>query len=168
MTRLRSLLLLGGTVVVMSYISAPAAPTPPPPRPSQEQVRAIDETAPIVESAMQEAAQLRARLAAVPQVSEPRRDPFTFGATPRAPKRVTVEPEVVIPEAPPPPPLVFPKLVALLTDNGKITAVLAVGDTVELLKAGESAGGFLVREITASSIEVLHVASSLTQRLTLR
>jgi hypothetical protein len=68
----------------------------------------------------------------------------------------------------PPPPLVWPKLVALLTDNGKVTAVLGVGDSVEVLKAGETAGGFLVREITSSSIELVHVATSVATRLTLR
>ena len=169
MSRLRSWLLLGGTVVLMSYISAPAAPTPSPQPPSREQVRAIDGTAPVAAELTQETAQLRARLAVVPQNPEPRRDPFTFGATPRAPKRVTTEaPDIVAPETPPPPPIVFPKLVALLTDNGKVTAVLGIGDTVEMLKAGESAGGFTVREITSSSIEVVHVASSVAQRLTLR
>ena len=169
MSRLRSLLLLGGTVVAMSYISAPAAPTPTPQPPSERQLRAIDEKTPVAEDAVQETAKLRARLAVLPQNPQPQRDPFTFGATPRAPKRVTTEPpEVVIPETPPPPPIMFPKLVALLTDNGQITAVLGIGDSIEMLKAGESAGGFTVREITSSSIEVVHVATSTVQRLTLR
>ena len=170
MSRLRSLLLLGGTVLVMSYISAPAAPTPAPPRPSDEQVRAIHAAAPIVDSAEQEAAQLRARLAVVPPSAEPRRDPFSFGSKPREPKRVETSAPPSDPpvEMPAPPPLVWPKLVALLTDNGKVTAVLGIGDAVEMLEAGEAAGGFLVREITASSIEVVHVATSVATRLTLR
>ena len=183
MSRLRSALLLGGTVLLMSYISAPAAPTPAPPRASETEMRAIDAMAPLADTATQETARLtdtqetarlRARLAVVPEKPIPQRDPFTFGTTPRVPKRATVapEPEPVVPslsiEVAPPPPLVWPKLVALLTDNGKITAVLGVGDAVEMLKAGETAGGFLVREITSTSIEVVHVATSVATRLTLR
>jgi hypothetical protein len=176
MSRLRSLLLLGGTVLVMSYISAPAAPTQAPATP-ETQMRAIDETAPVqgataetlINDATQETARLRARLAVVPELPVTQRDPFSFGTKPRVPKRVTAapEPEPVV-EVAPLPPLVWPKLVALLTDNGKITAVLGMGDGVEMLKAGETAGGFLVREITATSIEVVHVATSVATRLTLR
>ena len=177
MSRLRSLLLLGGTVLVMSYISAPAAPTPAPQRAPERDMRAIgaiapaveDATAPAIEAASQETARLRARLAVVPELPVAQRDPFSFGKAPRVPKRATAapEPEPVV-EVAPLPPLVWPKLVALLTDNGKITAVLGVGDGVEMLKAGETAGGFLVREITSTSIEVVHVATSVATRLTLR
>jgi hypothetical protein len=46
--------------------------------------------------------------------------------------------------------------------------VIGVGDSVEMLKAGDTAGGFLVRDITATSIEVVHVATSVATRLTLR
>ena len=165
------MLLLGGTVVVMSYISAPAAPTPPPARASDAEMRAIDAMAPVTENATQETERLRARLAIVPEKPVPQRDPFSFGTTSKVPKRVTAAPEpepVVAPEVVAPAPLVWPKLVALLTDNGKITAVLGVGDGVEMLKAGETVGGFLVREITATSIEVVHVATSVVTRLTLR
>lgn len=172
MTRVRSALLLGGTVLLMSYISAPAAPTPAPARASETEMRAIDATAPVADDATQETAKLRARLAVVPEKPVTQRDPFSFGTAPRVPKRATTAPEPGTPplaaEVAPPPPLVWPKLVALLTDNGKITAVIGVGDSVEMLKAGDSAGGFLVREITSTSIEVVHVATSVTTRLTLR
>jgi len=179
MARLRSALLLGGTVLLMSYISAPAAPTPTPARASEVEMRAIAAMAPVARDATQETARLtdaqetarlRARLAVVPAKPVPQRDPFSFGSMSRVPKRATAapEPEPVQPDMEPPPSLVWPTLVALLTDNGKLTAVLGVGDTVEMLKAGETAGGFLVREITATSIEVVHVATSVATRLTLR
>ena len=170
MTRLKSAVLLGGTVLLMSYISAPAAPTPAPRRATETEMRAIDAMAPVIDDATQETARLRARLAVVPEKPVTQRDPFSFGTTSRVPKRATAapEPEPVVPDVPPPPPLVWPKLVALLTDNGKITAVIGVGDAVEILKAGESAGGFLVREITSTSIEVVHVATAVTTRVTLR
>jgi len=180
MARLRLALLLGGTVLLMSYINAPAAPTPAPARAADNELRAIDamaavaqaatkETAPI-DDATQETARLRARLAVVPEKPVTQRDPFSFGTASRKTKRAVVapEPEPVAPEVAPPAPLVWPRLVALLTDNGKITAVIGVGDSVEMLKAGDTAGGFLVREITATSIEVVHVATSVATRLTLR
>ena len=170
MARLRLALLLGGTVLLMSYINAPAAPTPAPVRPTENDLRAIDAMAPVVEDATQETARLRARLAVVPEKPVTQRDPFSFGTASRKTKRVVAapEPEPVAPEVAPPAPLVWPKLVALLTDNGKITAVIGVGDSIEMLKAGDTAGGFLVREITATSIEVVHVATSVATRLTLR
>ena len=180
MHRLRSALLLGGAVLLTTYISAPAAPTPAPARASETELRAIDAAAPMIQAATEETerlndaaqdtARLRARLESVPQKPVTQRDPFSFGTTPRVPKRVTAapEPEPVVPDVAPPPPLVWPKLVALLTDNGKITAVIGVGDAVEILKAGESTGGFLVREITSTSIEVVHVATSVATKLTLR
>jgi succinyl-CoA synthetase alpha subunit len=43
-----------------------------------------------------------------------------------------------------------------------------VDDAVEMLQTGETAGGFLVRAITSTSIEVVHVATSVATRLTLR
>ena len=170
MSRLRFALLLGGTVLLMSYINAPAAPTPTPARATESEMRAIDAMAPVTDDAAQETAKLRERLAVVPERPVTQRDPFSFGTAPRKTKRAVVapEPEPVAPEVAPPPPLVWPKLVALLTDNGNITAVLGVGEAVEVLKAGETAGGFLVREITATSIEVVHVATSVATRLTLR
>lgn len=190
MHRLRSALLLGGAVLLTSYISAPAAPTPAPARASAAEVDAIEavapvaraatqETAPIkaatqetapINDATQEAARLRARLAVVPEKPVVQRDPFSFGTRPRStrPAAVVPEPQPETLDVAPPPLLVWPKLVALLTDNGKMTAVLGVGDAVEMLKAGESAGGFLVRDITSTSIEVVHVATSVATRLTLR
>lgn len=171
MHRLSSALVLGGAVLLTSYISAPAAPTPEPARASEAELDAIDASAPVAADVTQEAARLRERLAILPQKPVTQRDPFNFGTRPRSPKRATAAPEpepAILEEVEPPPALVWPKLVALLTDNGTITAVLGLGETVEMLRAGETAGGFLVREITAASIEVVHVATSVVTRLTLR
>jgi hypothetical protein len=169
MHRLRSALLLGGVVLLASYISAPAAPTPAPLPVPVTEIDAIDANAPIAADAVQEAARLRARLATVQEKPAPQRDPFSFGAAPKSPRRAAAAPE------PPPvfapieaPPIEWPKLVALLTDKGVVTAVLGVGEAVELLKAGESVSGFVIREISATSVEVVHVATSTATRLTLR
>ena len=173
MHRLRSALLLGGAVLLTSYISAPAAPTPLPARASDAEIHAIDASTPLIADVAQETERLRARLAVVPEQSVPRRDPFTFGSSSRAKGRPAKasEPDSAAPEVEAPPAIAWPTLVALLTDKGvagTTTAVLAVGDAVEMLKAGETAGGFMVREITSTSIEVVHVATSSVTWLTLR
>jgi len=172
MHRLTSALWLGSAVLLLSYINAPAAPTPAPPRVPPDALRAIDDAVPLSAEVDQEAARLRERLAVVPEKPTIIRDPFHFGAAPRRPARLpaAVEPE---PEAPPVdamPAIVWPKLVALLTerDSAALTAVIAVGDAVDMVKVGGALGGFLVRDVTTTSIEVVHIATSATMRLTLR
>ncbi|MEO6222350.1 MAG: hypothetical protein ABIP90_03805 [Vicinamibacterales bacterium] len=170
MHRLSSALVLAGAMLLTTYVSAPAAPTPEVARVSAAELNVIDATAPAAHAAEQEVARLRARLAVVPDKPVAQRDPFRFGLTPpRAPRAVVAaEPVAAMAEVVEPPAVVWPKLVALLSDKGAMTAVLGLGDAVEMLKAGETTGGFLVREITATSIEVVHVASSVVTRLTLR
>lgn len=169
--RLRTALVLGGAVVLTSYISAPAAPTPARSRTSAIEVDAIATAAPLVTDAAQETTKLRERLATVPERPAPRRDPFSFGKSPRTPRAATAaapEQEREVVETVPAPALVWPKLVALLTDKDKITAVLGVGDSVEMFQVGQTTGEFLIREITATSVEIVHVATSVATRLTLR
>lgn len=169
MHRKSSALVLGGAVLLTSYINAPAAPTPASLVASPEEMDAIVELAPLAGAVAQEADRLRARLAAVPEPPVAKRDPFSFGS-----ERRRVRPEAA-PTPPPnepvieaPPPIAWPKLVALLTEKEAITAVLAVGDAVEILKAGETVGGFLIREVTSTAIELVHVATAATTRLALR
>lgn len=171
MHRLRSALLLGGLVLLASYISAPAAPTPKPAPVSSEMMAAVEQNAPAANEAVQETARLRARLAAVPERKPPQRDPFSFGGSTKTPRRTPApqpEPIAAVPLEETAVPIAWPKLVALLTDKGAVTAALGIGDGVEMVKAGETHGGFLIRDISASSIEVVHIASSEVMRLTLR
>jgi hypothetical protein len=170
MHRLSSALLLGGAVLLTSYISAPAAPTPAPIFASAAEMDAIVELAPLADDVSQEAERLRARLAVVPERPVAQRDPFSFGSAPRrAPKATTApapEPDAPVIDAVPA--IVWPKLVALLTDKDAITAVVAVGDAVEMLKAGETVDGFLIRDVTSTAIEIVHVATAAVTRLALR
>lgn len=170
MHRLPSALLLGGAVLLTSYISAPAAPTPAPVPASAEEIDAIVELAPLAGDVSQEAERLRARLAVVPERPAPQRDPFSFGSAPRRARKETTAPtpEPGEPVIAPAPAIAWPKLVALLTEKDGVTAVLAVGDAVEMLKAGQTVGGFLIREVTSTAIEVVHVATSAAARLALR
>lgn len=173
MHRLTSALLLGGVLLLASYINAPAAPTPTPARVAPEELAAIDAMAPLALDAAQEADRLRARLSAVPEKPVARRDPFAFGAAKRPSRRAEAEPapEPVAPAVEKKSALAWPTLVALLTDQAApaaLTAVLAVGDAVEILKAGDTVAGFHVTAITATTVDLVHVATSAVTRLSLR
>lgn len=173
MHRLTSALLLGGGVLLASYISAPAAPTLEPPRASVAAVTEIDALAPLADDVAQETARLRARLAAVPAVPVARRDPFNFGAVrPERPTRpVTVSTADIAPVVEAAPAIAWPALVAVLTegsDTPVFTAVLGVGDDIEMVKSGTAVGGFQVSDITSTSVELIHVATNTVTRLSIR
>lgn len=173
MHRLTSALLLGGGVLLASYISAPAAPTPEPPRVSLATTAEIDSIAPLADDVAQETERLRARLTAAPAVPVARRDPFNFGAVRRperpAPSARMPQPERSVVDAAPP--IAWPSLVAVLTDGGEtpvFTAVLGVGDAVEILKKGDATGGFQISDVTSTSVELVHVATATVTRLSIR
>ncbi len=173
MHRLTSAFLLGGAVLLTSYINAPAAPTPAPTPVSSAEMAAIDAMKPLVEEVVRQTERLKVRLTPTPAEPVARRNPFGFGNSTRpAPSTSTStaepEPAPVVELAPA---IAWPTLVALLTGKGEastLSAVLALGDTVEILTAGAIVGGFHVREITATSVELVHVASSSITRLAIR
>ncbi len=173
MHRLTSALLLGSAVLLTSYINAPAAPTPARVPVSSADVAAIDAMIPLAAEVTQETERLRSRLTPAPAAPVARRNPFGFGNRTRpAPSTpdTTAEPAAVLIDTAPPA-IAWPTLVALLTarDEGSaLTAVLALGDAIEILSAGGTVGGFQVREVTATSVELVHVASSSTTRLAIR
>jgi len=174
MHRLTSAFVLGGAVLLTSYINAPAAPTPALAPVSSAEMAAIDAMAPLVADVVQETERLKSRLTPAPAQPVARRNPFGFGNRPRpapsAPTAADTEAGVaeVIESAPA---IAWPTLVAVLTGKGEastLSAVLALGDAVEILTAGAIVGGFQIREVTATSVELVHVASSSTTRLALR
>jgi len=173
MHRLTSALLLGGALLLASYINAPAAPTPARAPIAPEALAEIDALAPLADDVAQEADRLRARLSAVPEKPVARRDPFSFGPAKRPARRAEAEPapEPVVPAIEKQSAIAWPTLVALLADHAApaaLTAVLAVGDAVEILKAGDTIAGFQVTAVTATTVELVHVATSAVTRLSLR
>lgn len=173
MHRLTSALLLGGGVLLASYISAPAAPTPESPRVSLATTAEIDALAPFVDDVAQETERLRARLTAVPAVPVARRDPFNFGSVrrPERPAPPTPEPQLETPVVDVAPAIAWPSLVAVLTDGGEtpvFTGVLGVGDGIEIVKKGATLGGFQISDITSTSLELIHVATNTVTRLSIR
>lgn len=173
MHRLTSALLLGGGVLLASYISAPAAPTPEPPRVSTAAMAEIDALAPFADDVAQETERLRARLTAMPAVPVARRDPFNFGAGRRLdrPARTVPAPRPETPAVEAAPAIVWPALVAVLTDGGEtpvFTGVLGVGDGIEMVRKDATLGGFRIGDITSTSVELIHVATNTVTRLSIR
>jgi hypothetical protein len=172
MHRLTSALLLGGGVLLTSYISAPAAPTPAPARVSTAVLDEIEAMAPLAADVAQESERLRSRLAVVPAAQDARRDPFNFGAPRRAVPVVTVSaPVLPAPDVEITPTIVWPSLAAVMTGVGDataLTAVFGIGDGIAMLRKGETTGGFLVRDVTSSSVELMHVATSTVRTLSIR
>jgi len=173
MYRLTWALLLGAGVLLTSYISAPAAPTPASARVSLAELAEIEALVPLAQDVAQETDRLRARLSAAPVAPVARRDPFNFGSVrrPDRPVAPAAHAQLRAPAVEAAPPIAWPSLVAVLTAAGDapvFTAVLGIGDGIEMLKKGSEANGFLVRDVTSSSVELIHVATTTVTRLSLR
>jgi hypothetical protein len=111
------------------------------------------------------AEQLHWRLQQAPVAPVPRRNPFTFGSAPRtsvapagrpaAPGTPTVGAAPVMDVAPVPSGPIY-ALAGIgstqMADGVRLTAVLSDGNTVHLVNAGESVGGYKVVTVTEDSV----------------
>jgi len=75
----------------------------------------------------------------------------------------TTEPVVEVAPA-----IVWPTLTAVMAETSGQTAVIAWGDAIEFLKAGDSYKDFRVVSVSGSSIDVHHIPSNTTKTLSLR
>lgn len=170
MSRFTTASVLAAGVLVTTWVSAPAAPTAPPPEVSVEDMVRIEAMAPLAAEINQEVERLRTQLAGVPQKPEPRRDPFTFGAHRPAPRAVVApEPELV--DAAPvelPPAVLWPALAAVMAEAAGSTAVVAWGDTIEFLKAGDTFQEFRVVTVSSASMELRHEPTGTLKTISLR
>jgi hypothetical protein len=151
-------LVLASASLFVERLVSPASSAPEP--------RAVvaappDQTQAVVAEVDREVERLRDRLDTVPEISAPRRDPFTFGRTPERPRSSAPTPLLVAPDIPPQPAL--PKLVAILsaTENGspERTAVIALGDDVQFKRAGDEIGAYVVQSVTADRLVLIDPAS---------
>ena len=169
MSRVAGLLYLGGVIVLASWVWAPAAPVSPPP-PATTSTK-LDQSGTVVAEVNAEVDRLRERLAVPPQLPPPARDPFRYGE--RHEPRRPLAPPVEAPAAPAEPPAPrLPLLVAIAanTTDGVVTrtAVLAEGDGVRLVKAGDQIGRFVVRSVSADAAELFDPMTSRTHRIVLK
>lgn len=171
MPRFRTALLLGVGVLVTTWVSAPAAPTAPPTPVSVEDMSRIEALAPLAGELDQEVDRLRAQLATVPKAPEPRRDPFSFGDWRPAPREAL---PVIVAESPVellaelPPAVLWPSLAAVMVDPTGTTAIVAWGDTIEFLTAGETFKDFRVVTISGTTLDLRHEPTGALRTLTLR
>lgn len=167
MNRLAALLLLGGVLLLVSWAVAPASPggqTAPP-------ASTADQASPVVAEVNAQVDRLRERLASTPKFPPPERDPFRFGA--RTERKAPAVPAVNAPEvALEPAPPVLPRLVAIVADGAGASAarsaVFAEGETVRLLKAGDTIDTFVVRSVGADFVEIVDNTTARSHRLSLR
>jgi hypothetical protein len=174
MKRLGAIALFAGAVLLSTHLLAPAEPPPPLPGLTAADRAAIAQNQPLVNQVRQVDAQvdrLRERLARPPAYPPPSRDPFRFGQ--RTESTPSKPPASAPPVVPPPvnPPPVLPHLIAIVTNaadgNPIRTAVLASGDELQTVKAGEIYSSFLVRSISIDGLELTDPATGATFKISL-
>ena len=173
MKRFAAIVLFAGAVILSTHLLAPAEPTPARLAPSAADLAFIQQAAPMVDLVNTQVDRLRERLAAPPAYPAPTRDPFRFGT--RAEPRPKPAPAETMPAAPvvaPVPAPLLPRLVAIAattTDAGVVrTAVLTVGDDVQVMHVGDTVSRLVIQRIGADVVELADPATGRTFRLSLQ
>jgi len=172
MKRFAAIVAFAGAVILSTHILAPAEPPPAPRAASSADLAFITQAAPMIDQVNTQVDRLRQRLAAPPAYPAPVRDPFHFGKReePSRPKAI-VEAVAPAPVVRPPAP-VLPKLVAIAATTGDAgvirTAILTVGDDVQILKAGDTVLKFVIKSIGADIVELVDSSTGSTFRLSLQ
>jgi hypothetical protein len=175
--RIAGILAIGGALILISWVTSPAARTAPPERTmSVADVALADQTAqavaPITTQLDDQASRLRARLSQPPPKPEPERNPFRFGDPGAAPKGAGTKPRgariagTAAPSAiatPATPALALPALVAITSDasDGGLmrTAALSMNDEMKIVKPGQVFDRFLVEAIGPDSVRIVDITS---------
>jgi hypothetical protein len=164
MQRLAVALLLGGVLLVASWVLADN----PPRQARPDDAPRPDQVAKLVEDVNQQVEILRERLELERRFVSPTRNPFRFNA---AAPTAQVVPAPVEPVAEPTP-VALPQLVAILTDKveGGVArrAVLAVAGAVQILKVGETVDRFEITRIDADGVDLKGRDTSATLRLSIK
>lgn len=165
MQRLAVALLLGGVLLLASWV---VAGDPPPQSSQAPSAPRPDQVTQLVDDVNQQVELLRQRLELERGFTAPNRNPFTFDAGVAPP--VAVAPPVDPVAAPEPP--AMPQLVAILTDKieGGVArrAVFSVNGTVRILKVGEAVDRFEVVRIDADGVDLKGPDTPATVRLSIK
>jgi len=151
MQRLAVALLLGGVLLLASWV---VAGDPPGASPAASSAPRPDQVAQLVDDVNKQVELLRQRLEFERRFTPPNRNPFTFDAF--IPPPVVAAPPVEPVVAPEPP--AMPQLVAILTDKieGGVVrrAVFSVNGAVQILKVGDAVDRFEVARIDADGVDL--------------
>jgi hypothetical protein len=162
MQRLAVALLLGGVLLVASWV---VAGDPPRHASASSGAPRPDQVAQLVDDVNQQVELLRQRLEMERRFAPPNRNPFTFEAAVPAP--VVLPPVISAPEPPP-----LPQLVAILTDKveGALVrrAVVSLNGSVHILSVGGAADGFEVTRIDADGVDLKGRDTPTTFRLSIK
>jgi hypothetical protein len=163
MQRLAVALLLGGVLLVASWVVAGDPPRHPPQAPAPR----LDQVAQLVDDVNRQVELLRERLALERHFAAPDRNPFTFEAAAAAPVTAPAVTPVVAPEPPP-----LPQLVAILTEKveGALVrrVVVSVNGSVHILKVGETVDQFEVSRIDADGVDLKSRDTPATFRISIK
>lgn len=176
MKRLVGILAVGGGLILILWVTSPAARTPPvAPELSAADLALADQAAqtipPIASQIDAQAARLRARLAERPQQPQPSRNPFRFKAaeTPKGTGVFSTEKArkgtELLPVAPfvSAPAITLPTVVAITADarDGGLmrTAALSMNDEMKIVRPGQLFDRFIVEAIGQDSVRLVDITS---------
>lgn len=175
MKRMSAILAVGAGLILISWVTSPAArTTPADPRVSAADIERADQTAqtiaPLTTQIDDQAARLRARLSQPPPKPQPERNPFRFGGTSPSERGTYPVKKGTYPERPgyvplvnAPAPLALPSLVAITSDAGDgglmRTAVLSMNDEMKIVKPGQVFDRFIVEAIGPDSVRIVDITS---------
>jgi hypothetical protein len=172
MKRFAAIALFAGAVLVSTHMLAPAEQPASSARELTAGRAALTQAAAAADQVDQintEVQRLRERLAEQRTYPPPTRDPFRYGARPAPrPDAPAVTPPVAV-EVPKP---VLPQLIAITTSTEQgaaaRTAVLAIGDNVQLVKPGDTFASFVVRSIGLDAVELVEPSTGHIATVSLR
>lgn len=177
MKRVAGILAVGGGLILIFWVTSPAARTPAAaPELSAADLALADQAAqaipPIASQVDEQAARLRARLAEPPQKPQPTRNPFRFKGTEvfstekhrrgtgvLSPKSVENTPVPFVSA----PAISLPAVVAITADarDGGLmrTAVLSMHDEMKNVRPGQAFDRFVVEAIGPDSVRLVDITS---------
>ena len=177
MTSGRTIRYVAGGGLLVAWLAAANMPAQDPDR-TRDRARPLDPVPPavIAEEVHSQAARLQARMAQAPVPESNPRNPFAFGATPRAARAAEPEATVAVaaPSAvmvPPPPALTLMGIAEEYVIGGyRRTAVIGgEGDEIFMVTEGDRVGErYKVTKIGADAVELEDVVNKGYRRLALR
>jgi hypothetical protein len=174
MKRFGAIGIFAAAVLVSTHLLAPAS-SPPPLRPvARAELAAVAQAAPVVEQVDEQVERLRERLNTPPAFPPPARDPFRYGSAagkstsrPPAPPAAAAAPTTIESSA-----ASLPHLIAIATsvDSGAVRrkAVIAVGDDVQIVQAGDALGNFFVLSVGVDTVELADPTAFRTFKISLQ